>query len=117
VLSGRSIRALLLILAASTVFLTSLQCWMPLARAVSDASSIATPNRAPVIHTREEVGDKGVDLSRDAANQRTEAFPEAEPASHPPQRPEQVEVEFSPPHRVLHRRVSPASGDDGVHLA
>jgi hypothetical protein len=117
VLSGRSIRALLLVLAASTVFLTSIQCWMPLAQAASDASSIATPNRAPVIHTREEVGDKGVDLSREAANQRTERLPEVEPAAHPPQLREHAEVAISPPHRVLHRRLSPASGDDGVHLA
>jgi hypothetical protein len=99
------------------VFLTSIQCWTPLARAVSDASSVATPNRAPAIHTREEVGDKRIDVSRDTASQRVERTPEANTVSHPPQLREEVEVKASPPDRILHRRVSPSSSDDAFHIA
>ncbi|HLX38276.1 MAG TPA: hypothetical protein VKR29_10765 [Candidatus Binataceae bacterium] len=84
---------------------------------MADASAIATPNRAPVIHTREEVGDKGVDLSHDRADQRTRILSEVEPAPHPPLISEDVEAEVSPPHLILHRRVSPSSADDAFHIA
>ncbi|HLI80465.1 MAG TPA: hypothetical protein VKV03_10810 [Candidatus Binataceae bacterium] len=70
-----------------------------------------------VIHTREEVADKGVDLSRDAGHECVQVMPEVASASRPHQLADEVEIEVSPPHRFLHRRVSPSSSDDGFHSA
>jgi hypothetical protein len=85
--------------------------------AASEVPALARINRTPGIHTREEVADKGIDISRDAGHERAQVLPEVASASCPPQLPDDVEIEVSPRHRLLHRRVSPSSPDDGFHSA
>jgi len=112
------VRALLLGLTVSMVFLTTAQCLRPLARAASEIPAAARQASSTTIHVREEVADSGIDLSIEGSYERVAALPEVALSSpNPPQVAEVAEIEVSPPHRFLHRRVAPSSSDDGFHIA
>jgi hypothetical protein len=112
------VRPLLLLLAVSVALLTTVQCLTPLARAASRIPTLVNLRYESAPHTREEVGDKGIDLTRDARRECTHA-----PATEPPpafSRAEFVvdaEVEVTPPRQILHRRISPSSPDDAFPAA
>jgi hypothetical protein len=107
------VRPLLLLLAASVAFLTTVQCTRLFALPVSRDPALENVSYAPTPHTREEVGDRGVDFSVDAHNESMRpSMTEAVPVSNRPTFLADIEVASIPPLQVLHRRVSPPSSDD-----
>lgn len=109
---GFSAQALRLMLAASVVFLTSFQSVSAFATVGSRLPSLASLCYASTPHTREEVGDRGVDLSVKANRAPAQRSSESLTSFQRPRLGEDIEVEVSPPSRTLHRRISPSSPDD-----
>jgi hypothetical protein len=107
------VRPLLVLLATSVALLTTVQCAPLFAMMASRIPSLENVSYAPAPHTREEVGDRGVDLSVDACSECTRpSITEAAPASIRSEFVDEVAAEVTPPLRILHRRVSPSSPDD-----
>jgi hypothetical protein len=107
------VRPLLLLLAASVALLTTVQCAPLFAMVASRIPTLESVSYAPAPHTREEVGDPGVDLSVDGRSECTR--PSIAESAATPIRSEfvnEVEAAVIPPLRILHRRVSPAPPDD-----
>jgi hypothetical protein len=107
------VRPLLVLLAASVALLTTVQCVPLFAIVASRIPSLENVSYAPAPHTREEVGDRGVDLSVDARSECTRlSIIESAPASIRSEFVDAVAAEVTPPLRILHRRVFPSSPDD-----
>jgi hypothetical protein len=113
----RRLFPLLLVLVGALVALTTIQCLSPLALAASRIPSVDSIHYTPALHAREEVGDKGVDISLDAGRDWAQSRAEPALASPGPTVVDDIEIEVSPRRQLLHRRVSPSSPDDGFHPA
>jgi hypothetical protein len=112
------VRPLLLLLAASVALLTTVQCLAPFARTASRIPTLVNLRYESAPHTREEVGDKGIDLTTDARRESTQApATELTPAFHRTEFVDDAEVAVSPPRQILHRRISPSSPDDAFPAA
>src|SRR5579863_2141422 len=99
---GFSLSPLCLILAASVVFLTTFQCVSAFAMVGSRDPSLASLSYGSTPHTREEVGDRGVDLSVEANRAPAQPSRESVTSFQRPRLAEDIEVEVSPPSRTLH---------------
>lgn len=107
------VRPLLLLLAASVGFLTTVQCTRLFALPVSRDLSLENVSYAPTPHTREEVGDRGIDFSVDARSEYMRpSMTEPVPVSNTSTLVADVELASIPSLRILHRRIAPSSPDD-----
>ena len=112
------VRPLPLLLAAAVALLTTVQCLTLFASAASRIPILASARAAAFIHTREEVGDRGIDVSADAHRECAPVPVEALATAAPSlDCVDDVEVDLSSPRRWLHRRISPTSPDDAFYLA
>jgi hypothetical protein len=107
------VRPLLLLLAASVALLTTIQSTRVFALTVSRDLSLENVSYAPNPHTREEVGDRGIDFSVDARSECTRpSITETVPVSNPSTFVVDVDLTSISALRILHRRVAPSSPDD-----
>ncbi len=113
----RPARPLLLSLAGSVALLTTIQCLALVASNPPRVPSYVGLHYSQAIHTREEVGDSGVDLSIDACREWAPSSANADQKLSLPNALDDVEVDVVPLRQLLHRRVSPASSDDSLFLS
>jgi hypothetical protein len=110
-------RPLLLLLATSIALLTTAQSFGSFALITSRAPAVAKVQYWPASNTREEVGDKGIDLSVDARREYAVATLVGAHASEHPDLVDDAESEVSRPRLTMHRRIAPPSPDDAFPSA
>lgn len=115
--NGHRVRPLLLLLAASVALLTTVQCLSLFASANPEMPAFAALRYSPAIHTREEVSERGVDVSTDAHRKYASVVVESAATADQAEFVEGADAEVSPLRRTLHRRVSPSSPDDAFPSA
>ena len=108
---------LLILLATSVSLLASAQSLYAFESIASRGPALVNIQYWPATHTREEVGASGVDVSADGHHENDVVSPAPERVSSPPESADEAEVATSPPHRIMHRRVSPPALDDAFPSA
>jgi hypothetical protein len=109
--------SLLLLLSFAVILFGPIQR-LSLISTASQFAVLAGVHNSRVTYTREEVPDKGIDLSTDARREGAKSsILESMRSSHQCAFVDDAEVEVSPLRRLVHRRISPSAPDDAFHLA